>query len=63
MTISVIEAGRRLGISKNTAYKLAREGVLPGVRAIPGLDHRYVVYEPALMSWLEGRNVPTTTGA
>lgn len=54
MTISVIEAGRRLGLSKNTAYKLARAGTLPGVRTIPGLD-KFIVHEPTLTAWLEGR--------
>lgn len=32
VTISVIEAGRRLGIAKNTAYEAARRGEIPIIR-------------------------------
>lgn len=60
MTISVGEAAKRLGISRNGAYVIARRGDLPGVRKIPGLE-RYVVYEPELQDFIEGRQtVPTT---
>ena len=32
VTISVPEAGRRLGIGRNTAYEAARQGQLPTLR-------------------------------
>ena len=32
LTISVPEAGRRLGIGRNTAYEAARQGQLPVIR-------------------------------
>jgi len=34
LTVSVPEAGAMLGISRNTAYRLARAGQLPGVIAL-----------------------------
>ena len=32
LTISVPEAGRRLGVGRNVAFRLAREGILPVLR-------------------------------
>jgi excisionase family DNA binding protein len=32
LTISVPEAGRRLGIGRNTAYEAARQGQIPTIR-------------------------------
>jgi len=32
LTISVVEAGRRLGVGKNAAYEAARRGEIPIVR-------------------------------
>ena len=33
-TVDVIEAGRRLGVGRATAYKLAKSGNLGGVRVL-----------------------------
>jgi excisionase family DNA binding protein len=32
LTVSIPEAAKRLGIHKNTAYRLAQEGKLPAMR-------------------------------
>ena len=32
LTISVTEAGRRLGVGKNSAYEAARRGEIPSIR-------------------------------
>ena len=45
LTLSVPEAARVLGIGRNTAYTLAREGKLPGVI---DLGRRLVVSRAAL---------------
>jgi excisionase family DNA binding protein len=44
LTISVPEAGRRLGIGRNHAYECARRGELPVIR----LGHKLVVPLAAL---------------
>jgi len=49
-TMKVEEAARRLGISRQTAYDLAREGKLPGARR---LGRRIVVSRKALEAFLE----------
>ena len=51
-TLSVDEAAVLLGISRKTAYKLAKVGELPGVRM---LGTRYKVSKKLLEDWLEGK--------
>ena len=48
LTISVPEAGRRLGIGRNTAYEAARQGQLPVIR----IGKRMVVPLAALEAML-----------
>lgn len=55
LVYSVSEAGRLLGISRPTAYRLASEGVLPVVR----LGHRLVVPKGRLQALLDG-GLPAT---
>jgi len=47
-TMSVEEAGQRLGISRCLAYNLAKSGDLPTLR----LGRRYVVPVAAFDAWL-----------
>jgi excisionase family DNA binding protein len=56
-TITVEEAGRRLGVSRNTAYAAARDGTIPTIR----LGHRLVVPIIALQKLLDGGQVATAT--
>ncbi|MDP7627316.1 MAG: helix-turn-helix domain-containing protein [SAR202 cluster bacterium] len=49
LTMSVSEAGVLLGIGRNLAYRLAREGSLPGVRR---LGTRYIVSRMELNTFL-----------
>lgn len=49
-TLSVPEAAAELGISRNLAYQLAREGVIPSIR----LGRRVVVPRVALDALLIG---------
>jgi excisionase family DNA binding protein len=51
LTISVPEAGRRLGIGRNHAYDCARRGELPVIR----LGNKLVVPLAALERMLQGR--------
>lgn len=51
-TLTVPEAAALLGLGRGTAYDLAKRGALPGARRLGG---RVIVYRPALMAWLEGR--------
>jgi excisionase family DNA binding protein len=55
LTLSVKEAAAMLGISKNTAYLLARRGELPG--AIKLGEKRIVVSRLQLQRVLEGKTV------
>jgi len=57
-TYTVAEAARVLGISRGLAYRLAREGRLPGVIA---LGRRFVVSRAALERLLAGE-VPEQEG-
>ena len=50
MTVSVCEAARLLGISRNLAYELVRTGELPAVRVG---ERRWLVSVVALERWLE----------
>ena len=52
-TIKVEEAAHILGIGRQTAYELAREGKLPGALR---LGRRIVVSRKALEAFLECRN-------
>jgi len=51
-TVKVSEAARILGISRATAYMLARTGELPGVRR---LGDRWIVSKRVLEEFLEGK--------
>jgi excisionase family DNA binding protein len=51
-TLTVKEAAAMLGISKNTAYMLARRGELPGVIRLG--DKRLVVSKVQLEALLQG---------
>ncbi len=55
LTMSVYEASVLLGIGRNLAYRLAREGSLPGVRK---LGTRYIVSRTELNNFLT--EVPDT---
>lgn len=50
-TVTVHEAAKLLGISRATAYQLAKEGKLPGALR---LGRRIVVSKKALELFLEG---------
>ena len=56
MTLTLRQAAKVLGIGESVAYRLAKEGQFPGLRVLPGLG-RYLVYEPELRAWLEGREM------
>ena len=51
-TLTVVEAARILGIGRNTAYELARQGKLPGALR---LGRRVLVSRQALEAFLEGK--------
>jgi excisionase family DNA binding protein len=53
LTVKVEEAAQLLGIARQTAYVLAREGKLPGARRLGG---RIVVSRKVLEGFLEGRS-------
>ena len=50
-TMTITEAARTLGISRQLAYELARRFELPGCRK---LGARYVVVRRVLDRWLDG---------
>ena len=50
LVMTVEEAAKELGISRNLAYRLAREQALPGIRR---LGHRFIVSRPALNDYLQ----------
>jgi excisionase family DNA binding protein len=61
-TISVEEAGKILGVSRPTAYQLAKKGVFPVLKLGP---HKWVVPVNALRIYLENAGNPpqrTTEG-
>jgi excisionase family DNA binding protein len=60
LTISVVEASRLLGISRNIAYREAAAGRLPGARRI---GNRRVVSRAALEEWLRDRPAQGTSRA
>jgi hypothetical protein len=47
------DAGRLLELSKNSTYKAARAGEIPGVLRF---GRKYVVAVPAFLRWLECSN-------
>lgn len=49
LTLSVAQAARSLGISRNTAYQCVRQGSIPSIR----LGHRIVVPRRALEALLD----------
>ncbi|CAB4218104.1 excise, DNA binding domain, excisionase family [uncultured Caudovirales phage] len=48
LTMTVQETADALGISRNTAYDLVHQGVIPSVR----LGRRFLVPKQALKDWL-----------
>lgn len=50
LTISVPEAGQMLGVSRNKAYDLARQGIIPTIR----LGRKLVVPRARFEAWLNG---------
>jgi len=50
LTMSIESAGKTLGVSRPHAYKMVKEGKMPGVIQ---LGRRLVVSRPALMKFLE----------
>ena len=57
LTLTVSEVAVALGISRNTAYELARRGELPGVIR---LGKRLVVSKAAIERLLQGGNNATS---
>jgi excisionase family DNA binding protein len=57
LTVTVEEAGRLLGVSRNSAYELARTGQLPTLR----LGRRLLVPKAALEKMLAGASQPALT--
>jgi excisionase family DNA binding protein len=49
LTLSVAQAARSLGISRNTAYECVRQGSIPSIR----LGHRIVVPRKAMEALLD----------
>jgi len=49
--ISVPEAGRLIGCSRGSSYKLAREGVIPTIR----LGRKLVVPRARFEAWVRGK--------
>jgi excisionase family DNA binding protein len=49
------ECAELIGVSKNTIYKLAADGTLPGVLT---LGRKKLVAVPALLRWLGEREAP-----
>ncbi len=52
LTLTISEAARQLGISRNLCYELARRGELPGLIRLGG--KRMVISKIALQKMLEG---------
>lgn len=53
LTISVVEAGRMLGIGRSTSYRLAREGKIPALR----LGKKIRVPKEALLLMLSKQDI------
>jgi excisionase family DNA binding protein len=53
-TMSVDEAGQRLGISRNAAYQAVREGQIPSIR----IGRRILVPKAAFERMLDGAEQP-----
>lgn len=58
LTLDVPAAGKLLGVSRVTAYALARQGVIPTIR----LGHRLVVPKLGLQRMLENAGKPEDKG-
>lgn len=56
LTLSIMEAGAMLGISRNLAYELARRGELPGVIKLG--QKRRVVSKLVIERLLRGEDNP-----
>jgi excisionase family DNA binding protein len=52
--VPVARAADLLGVSRSTAYELARTNQLPGVTK---LGPRFVVRTAVLSRWLDGQNI------
>jgi excisionase family DNA binding protein len=57
LTLTIKEAAAKLGISRNLAYQLAREGKLPGVIFLG--SKRMVVSAAVIRRLLEGNGHPS----
>jgi len=53
-TLKISEVATMLGINKNTAYSLARQGKLPGALRLGG---RWVVSRKVIEALLDGKDV------
>lgn len=51
--ISVAQAAEVIGVSRNTGYRMAREGTMPGLVALPRRQKR--VKSGVLVAWLAER--------
>jgi len=58
LTYDVLEAARKLGISRNLAYDMARDGRLPTIK----LGKRLLIPKKALERMLEGANTAGPIG-
>ena len=47
--LSIEEVAKRLGVHFSTAYRLARKGVLPGMK----IGEQWRFSEPMLQAWIE----------
>lgn len=56
LVLSVTEAGRLLGCSRNHAYRMARRGVIPTI----ALGSKLIVPKGRFLAWLNG---PAPTAA
>ena len=63
MTLNLTEAARLIGVSVPTAWRMARDGRMPGLRVLPGDGRRYRVHEGELRAWLEGKDLAGTSAA
>lgn len=50
LTITVPEAGQLLGVSRNKAYELARDGIIPTI----SLGRKLVVPKSRFLAWVNG---------
>ncbi len=51
--ITVAQAADAMGVSRNTAYRMAQDGTLPGLVRLPGRQFR--IKSGVLAAWLQER--------